>query len=366
MLCSPDFLFLKEPAGKLSDLQLATRLSYFLTRSTPDEALLTAKLSQTDVLRQQTERLLKADTLERFVTDFTDGWLNLREIEFTTPDKQLYPEYDGLLLDSMLRETRGFITHLIEENLSLANIIHSDFAMLNHRLANHYGIPGVSGVDLQKVKLPAESHRGGILIQASILKVSANGTNTSPVVRGIFVMDRILGMEPPPPPPGVPGVEPDIRGATTLREQLAKHSEMESCQGCHRVIDPPGFALENYDVIGGWRERFRSLGEGEKVDLKVEGRKVRYRLGQPVDAAGVLTDGKTFQNLADLKNVLLADQDKVARCVIEKLLTFATGRPMGFSDRSEIDRLATESKVKGHAMRDLIHAIVQSEIFQSK
>jgi hypothetical protein len=141
---------------------------------------------------------------------------------------------------------------------------------------------------------------------------------------------------------------------------------MESCQGCHRVIDPPGFALENYDVIGGWRERFRSLGEGEKVDLKVEGRKVRYRLGQPVDATGALTDGKTFQNLADLKNLLLADQDKVARCVIEKLLTFATGRPMGFSDRSEIDRLATESKVKGHAMRDLIHAIVQSEIFQSK
>ncbi len=366
MLCSPDFLFLKEPAGKLSDLQLATRLSYFLTRSTPDEALLTAKLSQTDILRQQTERLLKADTLERFVTDFTDGWLNLREIEFTTPDKQLYPEYDGHLLDSMLRETRGFITHLIEENLSLDHIIHSDFVMLNHRLAKHYGIPGVSGVDLQKVKLPAESHRGGILTQASILKVSANGTNTSPVVRGIFVMDRILGMEPPPPPPGVPGVEPDIRGATTLREQLAKHSEMESCQGCHRVIDPPGFALENYDVIGGWRERFRSLGEGEKVDLKVEGRKVRYRLGQPVDAAGVLTNGRTFQNLADLKNVLLADQDKVARCVIEKLLTFATGRQMGFSDRSEIDRLVAQSKAQGHAMRGLIHAIVQSEIFQSK
>jgi hypothetical protein len=366
MLCSPDFLFLKEPAGKLNDLQLATRLSYFLTRSTPDEALLTAKLSQTDVLCQQTERLVKADTLERFVADFTDGWLNLREIEFTTPDKQLYPEYDGLLLDSMLRETRGFITHLIEENLSLENIIHSDFAMLNHRLARHYGIPGVSGVDLQKVKLPAESHRGGILTQASILKVSANGTNTSPVVRGIFVMDRILGMEPPPPPPGIPGVEPDIRGATTLREQLAKHSEMESCQGCHRVIDPPGFALENYDVIGGWRERFRSLGEGEKVDLKVEGRKVRYRLGQPVDATGALTDGKTFQNLADLKNLLLADQDKVARCVIEKLLTFATGRPMGFSDRSEIDRLVAQSRAQGHAMRNLIHAIVQSEIFQSK
>lgn len=366
MLCSPEFLFLQEPAGKLNDRQLASRLSYFLTRSTPDDDLLNAKLSQADVRHRETERLLQAATLERFVTDFTDGWLNLREIEFTTPDKQLYPEYDGQLLDSMLRETRSFITRLIEENLSLENIIHSDFAMLNHRLAKHYGIPGVRGVELQKIKLPTDSHRGGVLTQASILKVSANGTNTSPVVRGIFVMDRLLGMEPPPPPPGVPGVEPDIRGATTLREQLAKHSEMESCQGCHRVIDPPGFALENYDVIGGWRERFRSLGEGEKVDLKVEGRKVRYRLGQPVDAAGVLTDGKTFQHLADLKNILVADQERVVRCVIEKLLTFATGRSMGFSDRGEMDRLVILSRAKGHTMRDLIHAIVQSEIFQSK
>lgn len=366
MLCSPEFLFLKEPAGKLNDLQLASRLSYFLTRSTPDETLLKAPLSQPETLRAQTERLMQNATLERFVTDFTDGWLNLREIEFTTPDKQLYPEYDGLLLDSMLRETRGFITHLIQQNLSLANVIHSDFAMLNGRLAKHYGIPDVRGVELQKVKLPPESHRGGVLTQASILKVSANGTNTSPVVRGVWVMDRILGLEPPPPPPGVPGVEPDIRGATTLREQLAKHSEMESCQGCHRVIDPPGFALENYDVIGGWRERFRSLGEGEKVDLKVEGRKVRYRLGPPVDAAGKLADGKTFQNLADLQKVLLADQDKVARCLTEKLLTFATGRPMGFSDRGEIERLVAQSKAKGHTMRDLIHAVVQSEIFHSK
>ena len=148
-------------------------------------------------------------------------------------------------------------------------------AMPKGRLAKDFGSPAVPGGQVQQVKLPPESDRGGVLTQASIWKVSANGTNTSPVVRGVWVMDRILGMEPPPPPPGVPGVEPDIRGATTLREQLAKHSEMESCQGCHRVIDPPGFALENYDVIGGWRERFRSLGEGEKVDLKVEGRKVR-------------------------------------------------------------------------------------------
>lgn len=366
VLCSPEFLFLKEPAGKLNDLQLASRLSFFLTRSTPEAELLSAKLTQPEIMQAHTERLLKAATLERFVTDFTDGWLNLREIDFTTPDKQLYPEYDELLLDSMLRETRGFITELIRDNLSLSNIIQSDFAMLNKRLAQHYGIPGVSGVELQKIKLPPDSHRGGVLTQASILKVSANGTNTSPVVRGVFVMDRILGLEPPPPPPGVPGVEPDIRGATTLREQLAKHSEMESCQGCHRVIDPPGFALESYDVIGGWRERFRSIDQGDRVDLKIEGRKVRYRLGPPVDASGDLGSGKTFTGMADFQKLLLADQDRVARCVAEKLLVFATGRPMSFSDRSEIDKLVAQSKAKGHGFRDLIHAIVQSEIFLNK
>lgn len=366
VLCSPEFLFLKEPAGKLNDAQIASRLGYFLTRSAPDAELLAAPLTQSATLRTQTERLLKAATLERFVADFTDGWLNLREIEFTTPDKQLYPEYDELLLDSMLRETRSFITELIQSNLSAANVIHSDFAMLNARLARHYGIPGVSGLAMQKTKLPPDSHRGGVLTHASVMKVSANGTNTSPVVRGVFVMDRILGIEPPPPPPGVPGVEPDIRGATTLRELLEKHRTMESCNGCHQAIDPPGFALENYDVIGGWRERFRSIDKGEQVNLKVEGRKVRYRLGPPVDAAGELPKGAKFANLADFQKLLLVGQDRVARCIIEKLLVFATGRPMGFSDRGEIDRILAASKAKGHAMRDLIHAVVQSEIFRSK
>ena len=366
VLCSPEFLFLKEPAGQLSDHQLAARLSYFLTRSAPDAELLVAKLTQPDVLHAQTERLLKTSTSERFVADFTDGWLNLREIDFTTPDKQLYPEYDEWLLDSMLRETRSFITVLIQQNLSAANIIQSEFAMLNRRLAQHYGISGVSGVEMQKISLPMGSHRGGLLTQASVLKVSANGTNTSPVVRGVFVMDRILGIEPPPPPPGIPGVEPDIRGATTLRELLDKHRSSESCNGCHRVIDPPGFALESYDVIGGWRERFRSIGEGESVEATVQGRKVRYRLGRPVDAAGELTSGQTFNGMAEFQKLLLADQERVARCMIEKLLTFASGRPMGFSDRSEIDKLTALSKSKGHGLRDLIHAVVQSEIFRNK
>jgi hypothetical protein len=366
VLCSPEFLFLQEPAGPLNNLQLASRLSYFLTRSAPDPELLQANLTQPNILKTQTERLLQSPTLTRFITDFTDGWLNLREIDFTTPDKQLYPEYDELLLDSMLRETRAFITELITQNLSTSNLIQSDFAMLNARLAHHYNIPGVTGLNIQKVTLPPDSKRGGILTHASILKVSANGTNTSPVVRGIFVLDRLLGTEPPPPPPGIPGVEPDIRGASTLRELLDKHRNSETCNSCHCIIDPPGFALENYDVIGGWRDRFRSIGEGEQVKLTVQGRKVRYRLGPPVDSTGELPSGATFNNLADLQKLLLADQDRIARCVTEKLLAFATGREMTFADRPEIEHLVAKSKTRQHTLRDLIHAIIQSSIFKTK
>jgi len=369
-LCSPEFLYLKEGPGRLDDFALASRLSYFLTRTAPDADLLklaaAKQLSQPAMLRAQTERLLAGPGLDRLVADFTDGWLNLREIEFTTPDKQLYPEFDELLLDSMLRETRAFIRELITSNLSVANVIQSDFAMLNARLGRHYGIPGVNGLAMQKLKLPPESRRGGLLTQASILKVSANGTSTSPVIRGVWVLERILGIHPPPPPPGTPGVEPDIRGAKTVREILEKHRTMESCNGCHRQIDPPGFALESYDVIGGWRGRFRSIGEGERVDLKVEGRNVRYKLGPPVDAAGTLPTGEAFKDFAEFQKLLLATQDRVAKCVTEKLLIFATGREQGFSDRNEVARIAAASKAKQHGLRDLIHEVVQSEIFRSK
>ncbi len=369
-LCAPDFLYLREPAGRLDDHALAARLSYFLTRTAPDAELLALaaaqKLSAPATLRAQTDRLLAGPGFDRFITDFTDGWLNLREIEFTTPDRLLYPEFDELLLDSMLRETRAFVRELFTANLGLANVIASDFAMLNHRLARHYGLPPVAGLAPRKTPLAPGSRRGGLLTQASILKVSANGTNTSPVVRGIWVLDRILGLPPQPPPPGVPGVEPDIRGATTLREILAQHRSTESCNSCHRTIDPPGFALESYDVIGGWRDRFRSLGSGEQIRLRVEGRNVRYRLGPPVDSAGELPSGEKFADFPAFQKLLLAREDDVARGVAEKLLTFATGRELGFSDRPELARLVAASKSRGHPARELLHALIQSPIFLSK
>lgn len=369
-LCSPEFLFLKEGRGPLDDYALASRLSYFLTRSAPDAELLQLAshrtLNRPDVLRAQTERLLQSPGVDRFIADFTDGWLNLRDLEFTTPDRLLYPEFDELLLDSMRRETRSFVRELITGNLSLSNLIQSDFAMLNSRLARHYGITGVTGLQIRKVSLPPDSKRGGLLTQASILKVSANGTTTSPVTRGVWVMDRLLGSPPPPPPPGVPGVEPDIRGAQTLREILARHRNIESCNSCHRGIDPPGFALENYDVIGGWRERYRSLGVGEQVRLKVEGRNVRYRLGPQVDPAGELESGKKFRNFAGLQKLLLEDQDRVTRSMAEKLLIFGMGRGLGFSDREELARIAVQAKGKQHGMKDLLHLVVQSELFRTK
>lgn len=364
VLCSPEFLYLKEPTGKLNDRQIASRLGYFLTRSTPDADLLAAKLTEPATLRAQTDRLLKANTLERFVADFTDGWLNLREIDFTTPDKQLYPEYDGLLLDSMLRETRGFFAELIRSNLGASNIVQSDFAMLNKRLARHYGLPDVSGLELRKVKLPPDSHRGGVLTQAAVMKVSANGTNTSPVVRGAWVMERLIGKPPPPPPPSVPAVEPDIRGAKTIRDLLALHTKSKSCAGCHAKFDPVGLALENFDILGGWRTRYRGIEEGERITgIDRAGHDFAYTLSAPVDARGKLIDGHEFNNVNDLKAILAANPRQLARNLLHQFTVYATGTPVRYSDRREIESMLDACEKDGYRVRDLLIALVQSRIF---
>ncbi|MEO1524509.1 MAG: DUF1592 domain-containing protein [Planctomycetota bacterium] len=370
IFCSPDFLFLREPSGKLDDHALATRLAYFLTRTSADEELSgdanTGQLRGTALLQKHVNRLLADERLERFVSDFSDAWLNLRDIEFTSPDRNLYPEFDQFLQQSSLQETRSFLKHLIDNNLPLRNIIRSDFAMLNNRLAMHYGIEGVDHPDVRPVQLPHESVRGGVLSMASVLKVSANGTNTSPVVRGVYVTERILGVHPSPPPPGVPGVEPDIRGASTLRELLDKHRDVESCRACHQTIDPPGFALECFNPIGGWRENFRSLGEGQKVTRLAQGRKVRYRIGPPVDASGELIGGNQFDGFEQFRDLLMQRERQIAKAFLTKLLTFATGREMGFSDRQEIERLVAKSETSDHRLADMIQLVVASPIFQTR
>ncbi len=372
---SPSFLYLEEPDGdtsdNLTDHALANRLSYFLNRTAPDQLLSemasTGELTQPrGRLREQADRLMADENFSRFLRDFCDAWLNLREMDFTTPDAKLFPEYDSFLHDSIRKETESFLEELIVSNLPVSNLVKSDFAMLNNRLADHYALPPVDGVKLQKVVLSDDSVRGGLLSQASILKVTANGTNTSPVFRGLWVMERILGETTPPPPPGIPGVEPDIRGASTLRELLSQHRNASECQSCHQKIDPLGFALEQFNPIGGFRHRYRTIGEGDKVDIHISGRAVRYRLGRDVDATGILESGEAFQDFRGLRDILAEDQNRLARSLTIKLLTFATGREMGFSDRAEIDRIVQESAEKNYGVRDLIHLVIDSSIFKKK
>ena len=375
ILCSPHFLYFNEQPGPLDDYALASRLSYFLWSTMPDDELLktaaSGELKKPDVLRAQTERLLKDPRSQQFVENFTGQWLSLRDIDFTTPDPQLYPEFDMLLRWSMLQETHRFFEELLNHDRSVLNFVDSDFTFLNNRLAKHYGIPEIEGVALRKTTLKPEYHRGGVLAQAAVLKVTANGTTTSPVVRGVWVSDRILGKPIPPPPPNVPAIEPDIRGATTIREQLAKHREIASCAGCHSKIDPPGFALEAYDVIGGYREKYRAVGTKERVKLPPSNidkwlAKPGYGFGQPVDAGDVLPDGRKFADLAEFKQLLLADPDQTCSCVAEKLLIYATGGGLEYGDRDEVERIVAAAKSKEFGLRSLVHEVIQSELFLTK
>ena len=370
IFCSPRFLFLDQPQGKLDSYALASRLSYFLTRSTPDAQLLAAaedgSLLTDEGLARATNRLLESELSERFLVDWTDNWLDLRDMDFTVPDQKLFPEFDDYLRYSMPLETRAFLRELIDSNLSIVHLVKSDFAMLNSRLAEHYALPQVIGSEVRKVSLPPGHVRGGLLTQAAVLKVTANGTNTSPVKRGAWVLDRILDTPPSPPPPGIPGVEPDIRGASTLRELLDKHRNVQSCQACHEKIDPPGFALESFNPIGGFRERYRSIGGGDRVDLQINGRRVNYRLGPEVDSSGQLGQDKTFDNYQQFRDLLASNPEQLTRAFATKLLTFATGRELGFSDRAIVNDIVSRAESQGLGVRDIIHLVVQSEIFRSK
>jgi hypothetical protein len=368
VLVSPDFLFLREKPGPLDDFALASRLSYFLWSTMPDEELLALasrhKLGEPDTLRRQVERMLKDPKAAALTETFVGQWLGLRDIDFTDPSRILYPEFDDMLKVSMVREPLLFFGEVLKNDLSLTNFVASDFSMLNGRLAKHYGISGVDGWAFRKVSLPAESHRGGVLTMAGVLKVTANGTSTSPVVRGAWVLDRILGTPPPRPPAGVPTVEPDIRGSTTIREQLAKHRQIATCAACHAKIDPPGFALENFDVIGGWRDNYRSTGNGEEV--KVDGRRMPYLKGKKVDPADVLPDGQKFRDIDELKQLLLKDRERIARSLAEKLLTYATGRAPEAADRPEVEEIVRRTRDKNYGLRTLVQEIVLSKLFQNK
>ena len=373
ILCSTWFLFRIEKPGELDDYALASRLSYMLWNSMPDAELLALAgkglLKEDKTLRTQTERMLKDWRARRFIEDFTGQWLNLSEIHEMKPDK-LYGEYDEALAWSMPEETRRFFVEMLEKNRPVTEFIHSDWTFLNGRLAFHYGIPGIVGMNMRKVKLPADSHRGGLLTQASILKLTTNATYTSPIMRGAWVLDRLLGMPPSPPPPDVEAIEPDIRGAVTLREQMKLHKTQAVCASCHVKIDPPGFALENFDVLGGWRERYRVSKGGEGIDRVklVNHPKDNYHvyLARPVEAHGETASGQAFQDIEEYKRILLKDPEQIVRNLAGKLLVYGTGADLTFADRREIEKIVATTKSKGYGFRTLLNEVIQSQIFRTK
>jgi hypothetical protein len=304
------------------------------------------------------------------VDAFLDYWLDLRKIGVTSPDETLYPDYylDDLLADSAAEETRCYFAEMLRADLPARVAVASNFTFLDDRLAEHYGLPPVGGLALRKVALPPDSPRGGFLTQASALKVTANGTTTSPVLRGVWIMERIVGKALPPPPPGVPAVEPDTRGATTIREQLEKHRSVASCATCHAKIDPPGFALEVFDVFGGERERYRALGEGGQAvpGFGKNGQPFRFHMALPVDPSASLADGRSFRDVRGLKRLLLADERQIARNLVGQLLTYATGTPVRFGDRAEVERILDRTSEGGFGTRAIVHEIVQGDLFRNK
>jgi len=373
VLCSPEFICLEERPGRLDDYALASRLSFFLWNSAPDQELRACaakhELHKPAVLRAQTERLLAHPKSRQFVEAFLDYWLDLRKIVATAPDAGLYPDYylDDLLTESALWETREFFAELIREDLPARNIVASDFALLNERLAAHYGLPPVQGVALRRTPLPPDSPRGGLMTQAAVLKVTANGTTTSPVLRGAWIMERILGQKPPPPPPGVPALEPDIRGAVTIRQQLEQHRQSQTCSACHAKMDPAGFALENFDVMGGWRDCYRAEGgDTPEPGLAKSGQKFAFHYSLPVDASGELPDGRKFRDVREFKQLLLANEEQIARNLVRQLSVFATGAAVRFADRQQIELILARARPSDYGVRNLIHELVQSDLFLTK
>jgi hypothetical protein len=367
-------VFIEEKPGKLDDVALATRLSLFLWNSTPDATLrdlaVRGQLHNPDVLRAQTRRLLDDPKSRRFVEAFTDYWLDLRKIDETSPSSTIYNDYelDDPLKFAAVEETRLYFWELVRADLPARNIVDSSFTFLNERLASHYGIPGVTGVAMRKVTLPPDSVRGGVTTQAAVLKVTANGTTTSPVIRGHWITERILGIETSPPPPSVKPVEPDIRGAVTIRQQLEKHRADKTCAVCHSVMDPPGFALESFDVMGGFRQRYRAVSD--KVPpvkgYGMNGQKLEFHWGLPIDSAGELPDGRSFKDVREFKKLLLKDETALSRNLVRQLSVFATGAPVGFTDRPEIEAILKRARAHEFGVRTLIEELIQSQLFQTK
>jgi len=358
MLVSPNFLFRIEHDASptdptkvhpVTDIELASRLSYFLWSSTPDDELLglaeAGKLRSSVVLDAQVKRMLADPKSAALADNFAGQWLELRNLDVVKPDPQKFPEWGPELRDAMKMETRLFFDYVLRENRPLADFLDARYTFLNDRLAMFYGIPDVKGPEFRKVDLTTEQ-RGGILSQASVLTVSSYPTRTSVVIRGKYILNNILGSPMPPPPADVPALDEEAVGtASSLRQQMEKHRNNAVCASCHSKMDPLGFALENYDGIGKWRT----------MDGKF-----------PVDSSGTLPNGKSFSTPSEMRAVLQAQLPEFARCIVEKMLTYSLGRGLGTYDRRTVQQINRNLSASGYPFQSIVFEIVRSLPFQSR
>jgi hypothetical protein len=354
VLVSPHFLFRVErnPAGAkagtsypIDEYELASRLSYFLWSSMPDDELfaLAAKGELRKNLESQVKRLLRDPKSSAFIGNFAGQWLTLRKLDTISPDPKIFPQFDAELRAAMARETELFFEAILRENRSIFDLLDADFSFVNERLAKHYDIDGVKGKQFQRVKLPPQ--RGGILTQASILTLTSNSTRTAPVKRGKWVLDQILNTPPPPPPPDVPNLPDDRELTGSLRQVMEQHRANVVCASCHQRMDPIGFAFENFDAIGRWRDK-----DGKFA----------------IDASGVLPDGKKFQGAGELKAILKDKKDLFSRCLTEKLLTYALGRGLEYYDCCAVDKILDALNKNEYRFSTLLLETVESEPFQMR
>jgi len=361
LLVSPQFLFRieREPANvaagtayRVSNLELASRLSFFLWSSIPDDQLLdlaaAGKLTDPKILEQQARRMLADARSESMVTNFAAQWLYLRDIEAKEPDELLFPDFDETLRAAMHRETELFVDSVLRENRSVLDLLSANYTFLNERLARHYGISNVQGSFFRKVTFPDGSVRGGLLGQGSTLTITSYATRTSPVLRGKWVLENLLSAPPPPPPPDVPalkteGAEPGK--PLTMRAAMTQHRANPVCAGCHARMDPIGFAMENFDAVGRWRDR-----DG----------------GQAIDASGVFPDGTNFDGMAGLKKALLKHPDEFINTVADRLLMFAIGRNLQYYDAPAVRAIVHDAAANNTTLSSLVLAIVKSQPFQMR
>lgn len=357
ILVSPSFLFRIEkdaPSGKtrtLSDVEMASRLSYFLWSSLPDDELFRAgvkgELHTDKQLIEQALRMLKDPKSRALVENFAGQWLQLRNLDTFFPDKERFPDYDDALKSAMRRETEEFFSFLVREDRSVLEFLDADYTFVNERLAKHYGLQGVSGEEFRRVSVDL-AQRGGLLGQASILSVTSNPTRTSPVKRGKWILENLFASPPPPPPPNVPelAVENKEKPLTgTLRQQMEQHRSDPSCAACHQLMDPLGFGLENYNAVGAWR-----TDDGL----------------HPVDPSGELPDGRSFKGPAELKTILKSREEEFRRCLAEKMLTYAIGRGLEHYDACAVQRISRECAENGNRFSVIVTEIVLSPAFRQR